>query len=368
MSDDNSELADKTEKRTKKNGSTSSFMEKIEGIISKKPARIAVFTHPSPDPDAIGSMMAIEWLFSKACGSEVVLYYDGPISHPQNKALVNLLDPGLRNASEYKAEDYDLNVLVDTIPSYAATAGKEIDFNLIIDHHKDAPDSSYHGIYVNLKAGSCCGTIFEIIRLLDLSFESNQENDQRVATAMTIGIATDTETMVSPDTTRYETSVWSELLEHRNQQILQKVINYEIPTSWVKRIAEATMKAEISEGLGIASMGLLDNSHRDLLAVMSDQLAKWEEVSTAVVFAIIDGERIEGCVRSLNPSVSVADLCKELGGKRGGGGGGKIGKGRYSYSLGGGSLDDDDDDEIVAQFVESFQKKETRRVSRVIKK
>ena len=41
--------------------------EKIKVALTEKGvAKIAIFTHPSPDPDAIGSQMGLTWLLRKA--------------------------------------------------------------------------------------------------------------------------------------------------------------------------------------------------------------------------------------------------------------------------------------------------------------
>ena len=61
--------------------------EKIATAIEKRgSARIAIFTHPSPDPDAIGSQMGLAWLLRKSHDNiEVDCFYDGHVSHPQNQ-------------------------------------------------------------------------------------------------------------------------------------------------------------------------------------------------------------------------------------------------------------------------------------------
>ena len=89
---------------------------------------------------------------------------------------------------------------------------------------------------------------------------------------------------------------------------------------------------------------------------------KTKDINTAIVFALIDGVRIEGCVRTKASSVSVPALCQDLGGKYGKGGG-KLGKGAYRYDLGGASVDEDEDEEIRQKCWELFEKKEIKRVS-----
>jgi len=51
----------------------------------------AIFSHTCPDPDAIASMMGMQWLLQRAFDLDSTLYYAGEVSHPQNGAVVNLL-------------------------------------------------------------------------------------------------------------------------------------------------------------------------------------------------------------------------------------------------------------------------------------
>ena len=142
----------------------SDFHQKLS---SNQAGKVAIFCHINPDPDAIGSMMGMKWLLERRYGLESDLFYDGEVSHPQNGIMVNLLDPGLKRVSEdYVSEDYELRILVDTIPSYAGVGDKQVIFDVVIDHHKDMPDHDYKGIMIHKKAGSCCGIVYDMINRL----------------------------------------------------------------------------------------------------------------------------------------------------------------------------------------------------------
>ena len=78
-------------------------VEKFKLLIENN-SRVAIFTHPFPDPDAIGSMMGMKWMFSKF-GLPADLFYIGAISHPQNRSMVNLLDPELSLVDFYNKKE-----------------------------------------------------------------------------------------------------------------------------------------------------------------------------------------------------------------------------------------------------------------------
>lgn len=345
-------------------------LERAQRLLSDKcrTGRTAIFPHPSADPDAIGSMMGLAWLIRKAYDGECDCFYDGHISHPQNQRMVNLLDPELKLNSLCKPEEYSLRVCVDTIPSHAATV-TPVDFDLVLDHHKESPNGSFKGLFLNLKAGSCCATVYQLIKQHGLGFEEDNDLDSKVATALMVGIITDTEYQTSDDTTEYEHDAYRELFEYRNANALKQIIRYKHPTAWVQARACVAMKAHdrIKDGILVHGIGFINASNRDLVAAVADEMLSWENVETSVAFAVVDGERIEGSVRSSNAAIAVPQLCKELGGSFGGGGG-KMNKGAYFYSLGSCALDSEMDEATKEKMWEFINDRELKRLMRTIKK
>jgi nanoRNase/pAp phosphatase (c-di-AMP/oligoRNAs hydrolase) len=339
--------------------------EKFISTINKF-KKASIFTHPFPDPDAIGSMMAIKWILSKHNISSKC-YFTGSISHPQNRSMVNLLDPELEPLDAYDCDEKEsIKILVDTVPSnFKLSKCPEMNFDIIIDHHKESINN-FDGIYLNLKAGSTCATIHYILEQLNLVFDEDNQIDNKVATAMMIGIITDTENLMSDDCSDYEFEAWSKLFPFRDSVLLKQIVNFERPKFWIDSKAVACSKAVVEESVGVVGMGIIPSKHRDMIADMADEMVTWEDINTAVVFALIEGSRIEGCVRTKASSVSVPLLCQDLGGKYGSGGG-KLGKGAYRYDLAGAAIDEDDDEEIKHQSWELFEKKEIRRVFKIIR-
>lgn len=345
------------------------LLERISEGGAKK-IKAAIFTHNCPDPDAIGSMMGMAWILSKAYGAECDLFYSGEISHPQNNAICNLLDPQLKRAKEeYKNDEYNLRILCDTIPSNAGTADHKVDFDVVIDHHKELPNGGYSGLVIHMKTGSCCAIVYKLIECLyKHGFEDDNDADSKVATAMIAGIVTDTEYMVSDDSTELEFEAFSKLFPFRVSNFLKQIVFFKKPKIWIDIKAKASSEAVVDdEGYAIVGLGLIPEKQRDLIADMAEEMVSWASVETAIAFAVVGGERIEGSVRSLNASISVSEFCKKLG-SRHGMGGGKMGKGAYRYSLAGMSIDPDEDEDTKQKTWDLVREKETKRIMRLIKK
>ena len=337
-------------------------------LAVKDPPRVCLFTHSYPDPDALGSIMSLEWMLRKLYPNvEIVAYYDGVISHPQNVAMFNLLDPNVSQIKDYVQKENDFNIVVDTVPANAGVGKNDVNFNVVIDHHKEIPNGNFNGLFINLKAGSCCATVFNLIKLFGLKFSDDNDNDLKVATAILIGISTDTDNQMSDDSTRYEFEAWGDLFEVRDPVVLKKIVNFERPKFWIERKAAAVENAQIEDGVGVVGLGIIPAKHRDMIAAMADNMVSWEDVNTAIGFAMVVGEKIVGGVRSRNASVMVPNLCKELAGKYGSGGG-KLGKGSYNYTLAGGSFEEEDEDQIKEETWKLHNAKERKRIIRIVKK
>lgn len=343
--------------------------EKIQAAFSSKGvAKVAIFTHACPDPDAIGSQMGMAFIFRKVFEHvEVDCFYDGMISHPQNQRMFNLLDPELK-ICESDPSEYDLRICVDTVPSNAYCPENTV-FDLVIDHHKEIPNGGFKGLFLNLKAGSCCATVYQLIKQYKLAFEEDNDADSKVATALLVGIITDTEHQTSDDTTDLEHEAYRDLFEFRNSAALKQITRYKQPREWVQARACVAQKAHdrIVDGVLIHGIGFISGQNRDLIAVVADEMLSWENVETSVAFAVVDGDRIEGSVRSSNAALAVPQLCKDLGGQYGEGGG-KLGKGSFRYYLDNFKITDDDDSELKNKMWEFITYKEYKRILKLIRK
>lgn len=329
---------------------------------------VALFAHASPDPDALGALLGMEWVLAKI-GVESTIYIDGEINHPQNAALNNLLGGGFSTAAEYKPAAKA--VVVDAIPKNAGVGNnKGIKFDAVIDHHATPPNGGFAGVYINLHNGSACGAVFEIIKESGFGFSENSENDQRVATAMLVGIITDTENLMSEDATDIDMRAFEQLIKVSDREALKKIVHWEIPMEWAACQADAISRLQIENNVGIVALKWKEHyipvKHRAVIPHVADYLVSLSGINTAVVFGIV-GCDLVGCVRSNNPSLSVSKLCQELGEKAGGNGGGKLTKGAYKLSLGSYAIDADEDDEETRESVWSvLTKKEFKRVRKII--
>ena len=94
----------------------------------------------------------------------------------------------------------------------------------------------------------------------------------------------------------------------------------------------------------------------------------WESIDLSIAFVLIDGDTIQGSVRSMCSSVSAAKLAKQLGTERGGDGWGHAEAAGYNYSLAGFSIGPEEDETTRTEAWNLINKREVKRIFSLLKK
>jgi len=320
-------------KGSESNSNTKEWFDSLDLSASSK---AAIVMHDTPDPDAIGSAMCLQWILRKRFQCEATIFYNGSVSHPQNKTMVNLLSIDVKRIATMTEEEgeYALKLVVDSTPATWSRSGdySDMKFDAYFDHHpKASPPKGWKGHADYRHYGSCCTIMWEIMQELGLSFDTENEEDQGIASAMVVGIRTDTDEMSSDDTGEADLQALSGLHPYVIQKILRQIIRYPVPKHWydLRKQAEAAAKEEsntIATGIGF-----LSPESRDALAWVADDLSRSEGIDTCVAFAIIN-DRIVGVVRCSSPTLELNEFIDRVFGESTGGG--KRGKAAASAPLG----------------------------------
>lgn len=331
-------------------------------LITNGGGLVALVTHPYPDPDAMACQVGLAWMLNKIYGVECRLFVGGEVSHPQNLTMVNLLGIKLIPIAEYKQQDYAISILVDVIPSNASA--RNTIWDIIVDHHLEVPtcECQSETLFINLHTGSCASTVHMIMKSYGVEFDEDSESDQNVATAMLIGIRTDTDAQTAERTTQEDHKSYSELFPYRNPAAFQKICKFKRPRDWVQAKASAIKDAKIQDGVAIVGLGMLTSANRDLIADMADEMLTWQGCDVAVAFAVIDGEVLQASIRSSSPSVSAAKFANDLAKEKKGEGWGHSNAAGYKTTLGALSIHTEEDDEALNETWNLIRKRETWRI------
>lgn len=284
---------------------------------------IAIHTHNTPDPDALAAAFGVQWILKKN-GRESHIYYDGEISHPQNKTMVNFLGIGIQKIEEYNKDNYQFNVIVDATESNSTTDSP----HLVIDHHKSK--SKAKKVIIET-VGAASTLVYEMIEQLGIDFED--EYDANVATALYIGIKTDTNDLLSDNTLDRDYKASINLSSFVDKKKLQSILEYPFPAYFYELEYELQKDGnnKIEGSCWVGSVGVITRAKRDALPILAEKMLRREGIETSVVIAVV-GDVLDASVRSTNASLSVDQFCKKVFGKEHSGG--KLGAGGTKSPLG----------------------------------
>jgi nanoRNase/pAp phosphatase (c-di-AMP/oligoRNAs hydrolase) len=163
-------------------------------------------------------------------------------------------------------------------------------------------------------------------------FEEKDEMDEVVATALLVGIKTDTSDLMSENVKDLDFKASQNLMSFVNRGDLQKIVNYPIPPYHFELRSQLDQEDNIRTEAGVfaGGIGYLSPTKRDALPTMAEERSRVEGIETAFVFGIV-GDHIQVSVRSVGASVDVNALCQKIFGKQYAGG--KMGSGAAKIPL-----------------------------------
>ncbi|SDQ34205.1 DHH family phosphoesterase [Natronobacterium texcoconense] len=248
-------------------------LESIDG-------RLAVVMHNNPDPDAIGSAVALSNV-AESVGLEADPCYFGEISHQENRAMVNLLDLDLRNLEpEESLEEYAAFALVDhSRPGVNDELSPDLHVDVVIDHHP--PRGPVPGEFVDLRegVGATSTLLTEYVDRFGIPF------DPATATALLYGIRVDTNDF-SREVAPADFEAASILRPHADTSVLRQIEQPTVEGDTLETIARAIKNRDQRDSVAVASVGRISN--RDALPQAAEQLLAMEAVETTLVFGFRD--------------------------------------------------------------------------------
>ena len=324
-----------------------------EALLSRNIKTVAIVMHPNPDPDCIGAALGLNKIL-QTWNSEIKTsyLYSGEISHAQNKTMVNVLNIAMVNINELEDIDsqFDTFIAVDVMPERCFGEDKR-EFLMVIDHHKS--DTELAEIRDIRYVGATSSIIWDYMQKEGIELQDD-DNDSIVATALAMGIKSDTSDLVTENTTDLDWEASQGLMGYIDRRKLQAITHYPIPPYHfeLRSKLDKDENIKIHGSVFVGGVGYISPTKRDALPTMADERSRAEGIDTAFVFAIV-GDFIEVSVRSVGLSVDVNALCQKIFGKQYAGG--KMGAGASKIPLGFLALDPNMSDELKAKMWEAVK-------------
>ena len=275
--------------------------------------RVLVYCHMNPDPDSLGSALAMEQVLAEGFGKKTATCYRGIVGRAENRRVVELLAPRMSPARRVDQSGYDAAFLVDAQPDFGYLP--ELDkLPLLgcVDHHPWTASTGalpYHDVRSGY--GSTCTILVEYLRTFGL------EPDARVATALFYGIKTDTLDL-SRRTGERDLDAYEWLFRRVDRGLLAQVQNPPLDRAYFEELRKGIGRAVTYRRAVLTELGRV--SYPDMVAEIADRLLRLEGMQTSVCFGAHEG-RLHVSVRTSNPDADAGTIVRAILGDDGVGGG-----------------------------------------------
>lgn len=314
-----------------------------ELLLTRRGEHHAVAIQDFPDPDAISSALAYREI-ARVFDITTDILFEGLISHPENLALVNLLEIELTPYSEAVALDgYHAAVFIDNQGTTTRLTGRlkeaGVPTLIVIDHHD--PQDVLDPVFADIRPVGAAATILvEYIEsgvFCELDATNPAHTD--LATALMHGLYSETSGLVRAGRAEYRAA--SYLTSYLDADLLERVLCVQKSRGTMDVIQTALADRTIRAGFSLAGVGFVRWGDRDAIPQAADFLLTEENVHTAIVYGLItaeDGrEVVSGSLRTTNATLGVDSFLKKALGKDVRGkpfGGGRARAGGFEIDLG----------------------------------
>ncbi|MFB6307765.1 MAG: DHH family phosphoesterase [Haloarculaceae archaeon] len=293
-------------------GSVGVRLRQLQRVLRGIDGRLAIVTHDNPDPDAIGSAVALAGIAERV-GCEADVCYYGEITHQENRAFINVLDFDLRNlSSEDDLEAYDGFALVDhSRPGVNDQLPEDTPVDVVIDHHP--PRMPVEARFVDLRSEVGATSTLMVDYLQGL----NAPIDEQIATALLFGIRVDTrEFRREVAAEDFEAAAF--LLPHVDFGTLQRIEDPSMSPETMETIGDAIRNREREGSVLLSGVGRL--SDRDALSQAADRLLDLEGINATIVYGVREGT-IYVSARARGADIDLGETLRDAFGRIGSAGG-----------------------------------------------
>ena len=304
-------------------------LQLVEKIKQYKNILVAI--KGSPDPDVIASSYGFK-LLCDAYGVEADI--DSPLepSLPQNRRIISDLKLPIKFSRIAElAGRYDAYAVFDHQSVIIEGLTGVIPCAVHIDHHERVEEPVEVGFRLLVKdAGSTSTLMIFLLNELGEELQFKPSKLSKVATALEYGIQTDTNFL------KFASALDRKALEiiepYSDKDIIKRIASLPFSKWALRYLSLAVQNQLIYKDWLISGLGFMDQSQRDTIAIIGDFLLHREEITTVVVFSIIQrpgGLTLDVSFRTKKASVNLNAMIKRITRE----GGGRRYKGAYQVDL-----------------------------------
>ena len=277
------------------------LLEALEGA-----QKALIIPHNDPDPDAVASAAALQYLLLHKVNLPAEIVYEGIIGRAENKALVNFLNTPLRRFSPDDLQDNSQTayLLVDSQPGSGNNPlPADHPVAVVIDHHPPLDNKSQPLFrIITPELGATSTILTEFLRL------ANLQPTRELATALFYGIKSDTRGL-SRGASPADIAAYFYLQPLIDVDALVDIEQAQVPSEYFQSLAMTLQNARVYGDTIFAYIGKTE--YPDMAAEMADLLLRIEQIRWAICMNTFENQMIIS-VRTQNPNGGADDLVKHI--------------------------------------------------------
>lgn len=262
--------------------------------------KIHILLQHDPDPDAIGSALALRELLGRNRPTTPIVTF-GEVTRPENVAMIRLLDIQIdRITYDDLHKDGARLAMVDVQPPYFDKPLGRVD--LVVDHHPKR--MAFKARFADLRtAYGATSTIFtEYLRA------AGMEPSQRLATALLYGIKTDT-LFLERGSNLADLNAFNFLYPLANKAMISRIERPALPREDLEAMGRALSRLQIENGVAVIHLGEINRE--DVIPQMAEFCLQIEGVEWGVVSGLVNN-RVVISVRNVGYVKSAGEIMKRL--------------------------------------------------------
>lgn len=269
--------------------------------------------HYNPDPDAIASSYALQFLIDKIFNVKTYIYFSGIIGRAENKKMIDVLEIPVIPLKENENLPNLPVILLDTQPGAGNNPLKSVKkLKVIIDHHL-TNEHSLKIPYADIRMdfGSSSTIIYDYFKKFDLKPPVN------IATALYYGIQSD---VIGEGRTAFKIDFdyMEELGELISREKLYLIENPKLPFDYYMHINKGMENSVIYDDFLVTNLGELENP--DYIGEIADFLIRFDKCSFVLVIGIYK-DILQLSFRSQKKKIHAGIIIKKIVGRLGSAGG-----------------------------------------------
>jgi len=253
----------------------------LDEFYSQFASKDCVLVTIDPDPDAIGSALAVKrLLWHKVASTSIGIIR--PVRRLNNLTMLRLLHLRLLPLYAMGAWNFDKFVLVDGQPAHNDLFS-EVDYTVVIDHHPPTLKMDADFFDVRPEYGSTSTIMTQYLRAARI------KPSHSLATVLLYGIKTDTRNF-ERHTLVEDIEAFRYLFEYADHNILRKIEISDLSLSDTKFFHKAFERKHVVKDRIFAHLDKVPSS--DILVEVAEFLLKIHDISWSIVSGIVRDDLI----------------------------------------------------------------------------